>query len=94
MDQRLFVCITPDTVSPFATNPSSSKVFLAGVTGTINNIPAAEINGEHEIANVDLDYYTITVATTSANTTGFSGNSELPQLTICNWMLLAQPYKL
>jgi hypothetical protein len=74
---------------PFAISPSSSKVYIDGVTGTINGIPAAEINGEHEIADVTLDSYTITVLTTVATATGFSGNSGITatknlQMDVCH----------
>ena len=56
---------------------TSSKVTIAGVTGTtLNGIPIAELNGDHEISNVTQDSYTITVST-AATDTGLIGNSGI-----------------
>lgn len=56
---------------------SASKVTIAGVTGTtLNGIPVAEINGDHEISNVTADSYTIEVST-AATATGLVGNAGM-----------------
>jgi hypothetical protein len=78
----------PNHGMPYLTSPSSSKVYISGVTGTVNNIPSTELNGEHVISNVTLDSYTITT-TTAANATGFSGNSGITatknlQMDVCH----------
>lgn len=56
---------------------NGDTITMSGITVTSNNIPAAELNGNHVIANVDLDSYTITVATTNANVTGFTGGTTI-----------------
>lgn len=61
---------------PFNTSPTSSKVLIQGVSGTLNGIPAAEFNVVHEISDVTLDTYTISL-TTPATATGFTGNSGI-----------------
>lgn len=56
---------------------TSSKVTIAGVTGTtLNGIPVSQINGDHEISNVTQDSYTITVST-SASSSGLIGNAGM-----------------
>jgi hypothetical protein len=56
--------------------PSGSKVIISGVGATINNVPASELNTTHDISDVDLDSYVITV-TTSANASGYGGGSAV-----------------
>jgi Domain of unknown function (DUF4815) len=51
---------------------SGSKVVISNVLGTMNGIPATDLNKEHIISNVDLDSYTITV-TTNATISGYCG---------------------
>ena len=50
----------------------TDKVTISGVASAINGVPASEINGTHDIANVTHDSYTITV-TTSATADGRGG---------------------
>jgi hypothetical protein len=47
-------------------------VYISGVGGAINGIPAASLNSEFQITYVDADHYTITVdaPATSSGTTG------------------------
>jgi hypothetical protein len=52
--------------------PSGSKVVISNVLAAMNGIPAAELNKEHTISNVDLDSYTITVVS-NATTSGYCG---------------------
>ncbi len=57
---------------------SSSRVVISGVVGTgspqlVNNIPITEINGTHTISAITHDTYSITVATTNANASGYGG---------------------
>ena len=54
--------------------PAGSKVIISGVGTTINDIPASELNTTHDISDVDLDSYVITV-TTNANDSGYGGGS-------------------
>ena len=56
--------------------PSGSKVIISGVGATINNVPASELNTTHDISDVDLDSYVITVATTP-NASGYGGGSAV-----------------
>jgi hypothetical protein len=56
--------------------PSGSKVIISGVGAAINNVPASELNTTHDISDVDLDSYVITV-TTSANASGYGGGSAV-----------------
>jgi len=49
-----------------------AKVTISGVAGTLNGIPAAELNGSWFVSNIDLDSYTITTGT-SATKTGYFG---------------------
>lgn len=54
--------------------PSGSKVIISGVVSTVNNVPAAQLNTTHDISEVDLDSYVITVAT-AANASGYGGGA-------------------
>ena len=54
-----------------------SYVTLSGVSGTINNVPASDLNKEHAITEiVDADSYKVVVATT-ANGNGAGGGSSV-----------------
>jgi hypothetical protein len=53
---------------------SGSRVTISGVAAAVNGIPAAELNLEKVISNVDLNSYTITT-TTSATVSGYGGGS-------------------
>lgn len=57
------------------TNNIPSHVTISGST-EVNGIPAAEINGTHEISNVEMDAYEITV-TTPATGTGIDGGVDV-----------------
>jgi hypothetical protein len=52
--------------------PSGSKVIISGVGSAINGVPASELNLTHDITDVDLDSYIITV-TTPATGSGYGG---------------------
>lgn len=52
--------------------PSGSKVTISGVSSAINGVPLAELNLTHDVSDVDLDSYTITV-TTAATSSGYAG---------------------
>ena len=54
----------------------TSKVIISGVSGTLNGIPAAELNGTWFVSNIDLDSYTITT-TTSASKSGYFGGTAI-----------------
>jgi hypothetical protein len=54
--------------------PSGSKVIISGVAAVVNNVPIAQLNTTHDISDVDLDSYVITVAT-AANASGYGGGS-------------------
>lgn len=54
--------------------PSGSRVIISGVAAAVNNIPASELNTTHQISDVDLDSYVVTVST-SANASGYGGGS-------------------
>jgi hypothetical protein len=57
--------------------PSGSKVTISGVAGsTVNNVPVAQLNTTHDISDVDLDSYVVTVAT-AANASGYGGGSAV-----------------
>lgn len=56
---------------------TGQKTTIANVVGTKNNIPAAELNGQHVVTVIDFDHYTITVSTTNANKTGSTGGSGI-----------------
>lgn len=56
---------------------SGSTVTIAGVpSGTYNNIPYTELNGNKTISSVEFDYYTITT-TTAANAAGDVGGTAV-----------------
>jgi hypothetical protein len=55
---------------------SGSKVIISGASGTLNGIPAAELNGTKTVSNIDLDSYTIS-STTVATGTGYSGGTAI-----------------
>lgn len=55
---------------------TGGSVTLAGTTVNVNGIPFAELNATKVIANVELDYYTITT-TSNASSTGSSGGSTV-----------------
>jgi hypothetical protein len=55
-------------------NTNGSSVTIAGVTGTVNGIPAANLNGTFTVSNVDFDSYTI-VSAVAATSTGYAGNA-------------------
>lgn len=67
---------------------SGSRVDIKGVTAAVNGIPAAEINGEHVISNVDLNCYTITVDTTNATISGYGGGSEVKATKNCQFDII------
>jgi hypothetical protein len=56
--------------------PAGSKVIISGVGSTINNVPASELNTTHDISDVDLDSYVVTV-TTAANASGYGGETTV-----------------
>ena len=56
--------------------PAGSKVIISGVGATINNVPASELNTTHDISDVDLDSYVITV-TTTPNASGYGGGTAV-----------------
>jgi hypothetical protein len=56
--------------------PAGSKVIISGVGSTINNVPASELNTTHDISDVDLDSYVVTVAT-AANASGYGGGTAV-----------------
>ena len=51
-----------------------STVIISGVASAVNGIPAAELNTEKVISNVDLNSYTIT-SSTNATSSGYSGGA-------------------
>lgn len=53
-----------------------SKVTITGVSGTLNGIPANQLNGTWFVSNIDLDSYTITT-TATATRTGYFGGSTI-----------------
>ena len=55
---------------------AGSRVTIKGVTTDVNGIPAAELNGDHVIANCDANCYTITTAT-AATSSGYGGGSAV-----------------
>lgn len=55
---------------------SGSRVTIKGVVSAINGIPAAELNGDHVISNVDANSYTITT-TTAGTSGGYGGGSAV-----------------
>jgi hypothetical protein len=56
--------------------PSGSKVIISGVPSAINGVPQAQLNATHDIGDVDLDSYTITVAT-AATSSGYAGGAAV-----------------
>ena len=52
---------------------NGSKVAISGVSSAVNGIPIVELNKTHTVSAVEIDSYVITVATTSATSTGVSG---------------------
>jgi hypothetical protein len=54
-----------------------SYVTLSGISGTVNGIPAVELNVKHLVFNVEQDSYEITVATTPATGTGIDGGTDI-----------------
>ena len=52
-----------------------SKVTISGVTATTNGILSANLNGIHDVSNVDLDSYTITVTGTATIDGAFGGST-------------------
>jgi len=56
--------------------PSGSKVIISGVGAAVNNVPASELNTTHDISDVDLDSYVVTVST-NANASGYAGGSAV-----------------
>ena len=56
--------------------PSGSRVTISGVAAAVNNVPTAQLNTTHIISDVDLDSYTITVAT-AANASGYGGGTTV-----------------
>lgn len=57
------------------TNAISTYVTISGATD-VNGIPAAEINGTHEVQNVEMDSYEIVVST-NATGTGIDGGTTV-----------------
>ena len=53
----------------------TDKVTISGVANAINGVPASDINGTHDIANVTHDSYTITVNTAATADGRGGGNS-------------------
>jgi hypothetical protein len=56
--------------------PSGSKVIISGVGAAVNNVPASELNTTHDISDVDLDSYVVTVST-NANASGYGGGTAV-----------------
>lgn len=54
-----------------------SKVTLSNIlTGPFNGIPGSELNGSHDVTNIEIDSYTINV-TTPATSTGKTGGASI-----------------
>jgi hypothetical protein len=49
-------------------------VNFSTISSAVGGIPASELNGDHEVANVTTNTFTITVATAATSTTGYSGD--------------------
>jgi hypothetical protein len=88
------ITLTPLQKNPFQTTNGStlvrvdhrdhglstgSTVVLSGSTLAVNGVPAANLNGSFVVSNVDIDCYTITVAT-AATSTGLGGGSTINAL--------------
>ena len=59
-------------------NASGSQVTIAGVTGNVKGIAAANINGTKTITNITQDTYTITAASSdTASSTGAGGGTNV-----------------
>ncbi len=63
-------------------NNSISYVTISGITGTVNGIPNAELNGQHQVFNVEQDSYEIglnsnSTITTNATSSGISGGNNI-----------------
>jgi hypothetical protein len=56
---------------------NGSKVTISGITSAVNGIPIIELNKTHTVSDVEIDSYVITVATTSATSSGLSGGSAV-----------------
>jgi len=54
---------------------SGDYVTISGVTGTVGNIPDAQINAEHVVTKVDDNNFTITVVATANATTSGGGTA-------------------
>jgi hypothetical protein len=52
-------------------------VTISGITSAVNGIPIIELNKTHTVSDVEIDSYVITVATTSATSSGLSGGSAV-----------------
>lgn len=55
---------------------NGSNVIISNVTGTLNNIPSAQINGTHTVSNVTFDTYEISLLT-AANAAGTVGGTSV-----------------
>ena len=53
-----------------------SRVNIKGIVSAVNGIPAAELNGDHIITDMDANSYTFSV-TTNATSSGYGGNSSV-----------------
>lgn len=49
-------------------------VNFANVSSAVGGIPASELNGDHEVANVTTNTFTITVTTTATSTATYDGD--------------------
>ena len=56
---------------------SGSYVQISGVVGPIGGVPAAEINGNHEITVIDADSFSFVVTTTATSTVAASGGTAI-----------------
>ena len=54
----------------------NSRVNIKGIASAVNGIPAAELNGEHVIVEMDANSYTFTT-TTNATSSGYGGGSSV-----------------
>jgi hypothetical protein len=55
---------------------TSSSVVISGVGAAVNGIPASEFNATHVVANVEMDWYEITL-TTNATDDGVGGGTTV-----------------
>lgn len=66
-----------DHAIPVASNgAAASYVTISNVTGTLNGVPASELNGDKLVSNIDIDSYTITVTTTPTSS-GYAGGTGI-----------------